>query len=181
MADVKKNALPNVGDYVDTPRFMTVDIAEVFDSYEDMIRAGYTEPTHFRGDFKVNGKSKDQYHMTFACSPNPDYRASARKSKSAPTSFSDMVKKQRTKNKCVSTSIGKSDIDWDGLVEKGQMIKQLLDDIKQTISDIPDTDKISSDESILRIIDELEDKNLIYNLNWNITGARTDHKRNIDW
>lgn len=61
--------LPKVGDYVHTPRFLDVRISAVFDSYEDMIKAGFTEPTHFRGDFKVNGKSIDMYTMRFACSP----------------------------------------------------------------------------------------------------------------
>ena len=75
-------SMPNVGDAIMTPRFMTVHIKEVFDSYDDMVRAGYKEPTHYRGDFWVNGKSIDEYHMHFACSPNPDwYRASTKKSK----------------------------------------------------------------------------------------------------
>lgn len=94
MADVKKS-LPEVGARIETPRFLTVFIDEVFDRYEDMVMAGYTEPTHYRGDFKVNGKSTGEYSMKFACSPNPDgYRRSTKKS----ASFNDMVQKQRNKS-----------------------------------------------------------------------------------
>ena len=82
--------------------------------------------------------------------------------------FNDMVKKQRAK------SISKGAIDWDDLVEKGQMIEQLLDDIKQTVAN--NTNKSHSEESLLMIIDEIEDKNLIYNLNWNLVSARTNHR-----
>lgn len=63
--------MPKVNDYVYTPRFLNVEISKVFKSYEDMVKAGFTEPTHFRGDFKVNGKSIDMYTMKFACSPPP--------------------------------------------------------------------------------------------------------------
>lgn len=74
-------SLPKVGDTVNTPRFLKVTIREVFDSYDDMIRAGYKEPTHYRGDFWVNGKSIDEYHMRFACSPNPNWHKPAKKEK----------------------------------------------------------------------------------------------------
>lgn len=65
-------SMPKINDYVHTPRFLTVRIDRVFRSYEDMVKAGFTEPTHFRGDFKVNGKSIDMYTMVFACSPLPN-------------------------------------------------------------------------------------------------------------
>ena len=93
--------------------------------------------------------------------------------------FNDLVKEQRNKNKCVNASIDKSGIDWDDLVEKGQIIKQLLDDIKKAISNNPD--KNHSEESILMIIDEIEKNDLIYNLNWNLVSARTDHRHDNEW
>ena len=79
--------LPKVGDYVNTPRFLQVRISKVFDSYEDIVRAGFTEPTHFRGDFKVNGKSIDMYTMKFACSPVSDYERKKKKTVRVPAPF----------------------------------------------------------------------------------------------
>ena len=72
-------ALPKVGDVVQTPRFLHVTIREVFKSYDDMAKAGYTEPTHYRGDFWVNGKILDEYHMRFAASPNPKWHKPVKK------------------------------------------------------------------------------------------------------
>jgi hypothetical protein len=51
------------GDVVWTPRFLNVRLEEVFSSYDDAVKAGYTEPTHQPG---VVGKSLNQYHMVFA-------------------------------------------------------------------------------------------------------------------
>lgn len=56
----------NKGDYVYTPRFCTVKIEEVFENREAAARAGYTEPTHYRGEYEIAGKSLDMYHMEFA-------------------------------------------------------------------------------------------------------------------
>lgn len=60
----------NKGDYVRTPRFLTVKIEEVFASREEAAQAGYTEPTHYRHNhndgYDVLGKSLDMYHMEFA-------------------------------------------------------------------------------------------------------------------
>ena len=77
-------ALPKVGATVMTPRFLHVTIREVFDSYDDMIKAGYTEPTHYRGDFWVNGMSLDEYHMRFAASPNPKWHKPVKKKEPHP-------------------------------------------------------------------------------------------------
>lgn len=54
------------GDYVYTPRFCTVKIEKVFKSRENAVKAGFVEPTHYRGDYAVVGKSLNQYEMIFA-------------------------------------------------------------------------------------------------------------------
>lgn len=55
------------GDYVHTPRFLNVQIQDVFLSVDDLKKAGYTETTHFRDEnFEVLGKSIDSTHMEFA-------------------------------------------------------------------------------------------------------------------
>lgn len=62
-------SLPAIGQEVYTPRFLHVDIYEVFPTYREMCKAGYTEPTHFDGPFEVQGKVTGQYTMKFAASP----------------------------------------------------------------------------------------------------------------
>ncbi len=55
------------GDRIMTPRFCTVTIDEVFNTYEDALAAGYREPTHYHStEWGVVGKNSDLYHMTFA-------------------------------------------------------------------------------------------------------------------
>ena len=58
------------GQYVKTPRFLTVRIEEVFDNMADAHKAGFTEPTHYtwknNDGYDVLGKSLDMYHMEFA-------------------------------------------------------------------------------------------------------------------
>lgn len=54
------------GDYVRTPRFLNVKIYEVFDTEEEARKAGFTETTHYLGDYGVLGKSLDPTHMIFA-------------------------------------------------------------------------------------------------------------------
>lgn len=54
------------GDFVMTPRFLYVRIEEVFNTEEDARNAGFTEPTHYVGEYSVLGKSHDMYHMSFA-------------------------------------------------------------------------------------------------------------------
>lgn len=62
-----------VGDYVVTPRFLTVQIDEVFHSAIAAQDAGYTEPTHYAGaDAAIYGKSLDCYHMAFAAVVDSD-------------------------------------------------------------------------------------------------------------
>ena len=58
------------GDKVYTPRFCTVRIAKVYDSRREAVRDGYTEPTYYKGDYDVLGKSLDMYHMEFAAVKN---------------------------------------------------------------------------------------------------------------
>ena len=55
-----------IGDRVETPRFCTVTIAEIFDDQETAYKAGFQEPSYYKGDFEIYGKSLDQYHMVFA-------------------------------------------------------------------------------------------------------------------
>lgn len=55
------------GDYVHTPRFLTVRIEEVYDSEAQARTAGYKEPTHYENaEYGILGKSLDLYHMEFA-------------------------------------------------------------------------------------------------------------------
>ena len=56
-----------VGDYVRTPRFLTVRIDEVFSSEKELRKAGYSEPTHYDSNtFFVLGKSVGLNQMVFA-------------------------------------------------------------------------------------------------------------------
>jgi len=55
------------GDYVRTPRFLTVKIAEVYEEKKDATRDGYTEPTHYQDEqYDILGKSIDINRMVFA-------------------------------------------------------------------------------------------------------------------
>ncbi len=55
------------GDLVNTPRFLKVEIEDVFESASQAYEAGYKEPTHYRSEeYDVLGKSLDGYHMVFA-------------------------------------------------------------------------------------------------------------------
>lgn len=55
------------GDYVKTPRFLTVKIEKVFRCEANARKAGFTEPTHYRDDkYGILGKSLDLYCMEFA-------------------------------------------------------------------------------------------------------------------
>lgn len=57
----------NPGDYVMTPRFLRVEIQEVFVSEEAAKENGYTEPTHFEDDdYTILGKVTSRNHMDFA-------------------------------------------------------------------------------------------------------------------
>ena len=55
------------GDYVRTPRFLTVKIKKVYPSTEEMYCTGFEEPTHFRDDdYEVCGKTIGLNQMEFA-------------------------------------------------------------------------------------------------------------------
>ena len=56
----------NIGDYVYTPRFCTVQIEEIFETMEAAKANGYIEPTYYRGEYKVFGKSCGINKMKFA-------------------------------------------------------------------------------------------------------------------
>ena len=52
---------------INTPRFCTVTIKEIFDNEELAFQAGYKEPTYYEDpSYGVVGKSLDEYHMEFA-------------------------------------------------------------------------------------------------------------------
>ena len=56
-----------VGDWIDTPRFLKIQIDEVFESSEEAYKAGYHEPTHTRiPGWDIEGKNTGEYSMTFA-------------------------------------------------------------------------------------------------------------------
>ena len=54
------------GDTIKTPRFLTVKIQEVFESVKELEKAGYKEPTHFEGEYKIQGKHTGENRMQFA-------------------------------------------------------------------------------------------------------------------
>ena len=58
-----------IGDFVYTPRFCTVQIAAIFESEAEARRSGYCEPTYYKGEYIILGKSLDMYHMEFAAIP----------------------------------------------------------------------------------------------------------------
>jgi len=55
------------GDYIKTPRFLTVKIAEVFEDNKTAREQGYTEPTHYDDeDYEILGKHIGTNRMIFA-------------------------------------------------------------------------------------------------------------------
>jgi hypothetical protein len=55
------------GDYVVTPRFLTVKIEEVFPDTASMRHEGFTEPTHYENpEYTICGKSTGFNRMIFA-------------------------------------------------------------------------------------------------------------------
>ena len=59
-----------MNDKVYTQRFCTVTISQIFDSREDAMKEGYSEPTYFDDpEWIVVGKSIDMYRMQFAAYP----------------------------------------------------------------------------------------------------------------
>ena len=56
-----------IGDYIMTPRFLTVKISAIFETMEEARAEGFTEPTHYTGaEYSITGKSPDINHMVFA-------------------------------------------------------------------------------------------------------------------
>lgn len=61
----------NIGDYIETPRFLTVKIEDVLTSSEAQ-DAGYTEPTHYCDvNYHILGKSIGENRMIFAAVHKP--------------------------------------------------------------------------------------------------------------
>ena len=58
-----------IGDFVYTPRFCTVRISAVFATEAEARAAGFCEPTYYKGNHIILGKSLDVYHMEFAAVP----------------------------------------------------------------------------------------------------------------
>jgi len=54
------------GEWVNTPRFLKVKIQEVFENINELYKAGYTEPTHYDGEYRIQGKSTGINTMVFA-------------------------------------------------------------------------------------------------------------------
>ena len=55
------------GARVETPRFCTVRVKEVYESALEAMEAGYKEPTFYENpEHGILGKSLDLYHMEFA-------------------------------------------------------------------------------------------------------------------
>lgn len=56
------------GDWVRTPRFLTVKIETVFPSEREAQEAGFRETTHYWGDpeYGILGKQEGACHMVFA-------------------------------------------------------------------------------------------------------------------
>ncbi len=54
------------GDYIRTPRFCTVKIEKVFNNVKSAKAEGYTEPTHYEGEYEILGKHTGINRMTFA-------------------------------------------------------------------------------------------------------------------
>ena len=58
-----------IGDSVYTPRVCTVRIAATFATEAEARAAGFREPTYYKGDYIILGKSLDMYCMEFAAVP----------------------------------------------------------------------------------------------------------------
>ena len=53
-------------DIVNTPRFLHVTIDEIFDSYEEAVKEGYTNPTYYESqEWGVLGKTTGIHSMVF--------------------------------------------------------------------------------------------------------------------
>jgi len=54
------------GDYIYTPRFCTCKIEKVFDNKREAYAEGYTEPTHYEGEYDILGKHTGINRMIFS-------------------------------------------------------------------------------------------------------------------
>jgi len=71
-AETKGETKMKKGDYVETPRFLTVKIEKVFKSNERALREGYTEPTHYGNpEYHIRGKHTGPNMMKFAAIKKP--------------------------------------------------------------------------------------------------------------
>jgi len=56
-----------IGSYINTPRFLKVRIAAIFDSQEEARKEGYYEPTHYDNpEYDILGKHTGVNTMIFA-------------------------------------------------------------------------------------------------------------------
>lgn len=73
-----------VGDFVETPRFLSVRIDAIFVSETEMRMAGYREPTHYRDKSLIICGRNDYPNMYFACAPaNPTRSLNAKPKRTA--------------------------------------------------------------------------------------------------
>lgn len=55
------------GDWIETPRFLKVQIEKVFSSNERAFKEGFTEPTHYNNSgYDIRGKHTGINRMIFA-------------------------------------------------------------------------------------------------------------------
>ena len=55
------------GEWIETPRFLKVQIEKVFNTIQEAYTEGYTEPTHYNSpDFDIKGKHTGINRMIFA-------------------------------------------------------------------------------------------------------------------
>ncbi len=56
-----------IGDYVNTPRFLRVKIEEIFENQSEANEKGYTEPTHYNDpEWNICGWVYEPNYMKFA-------------------------------------------------------------------------------------------------------------------
>jgi len=60
------------GDYIKTPRFLTVKIADVFEDIKTAREQGYKEPTYYDDEnYEISGKHIGTNRMIFAAIKKP--------------------------------------------------------------------------------------------------------------
>ena len=58
-----------IGESIYTPHFCTVQVTAIFADEAEAHRCGYTEPTYYKGEYIILGRSLGLYHMDFAAVP----------------------------------------------------------------------------------------------------------------